>query len=395
MLRHHDQIDVFIGLDVEKGTHHAVALDRRGASVLDRAMPNDEARLRTMLTDLMRQGTVLLVVDQPATVGALPVAVAQAMGIAVGYLPGLTMRRMADTLPGEAKTDARDALVIATTARTAPHTLRSLAIADEDIASLGLLCGFDADVIGQQTAATNRLRGLLLQIHPALERVLGPNLERAGVLELLQRYPTPAAMRAGGPRRMETFLRRHGSRKAELLAPAITRALGEQTVVVAGTATAAAILPRLAAQLLLLRDQRTEVAAEVETLVRLHPLCPVLISLPGIGVGTAAKILVTTAGKIFPSAAHLAGYAGIAPVTRRSGTSVRGEYASRRGNTVLKDALFFAAFASLSHPPSRVYYDRKKAEDKTHLQAVMALARRRTDVLYAMLRDGAPYRAPA
>jgi len=111
-------------------------------------LPNDEARLRVILDTLVAQGRVVVVVDQPATVGALPVAVAQAMGVMVGYLPSLTMRRMADTLPGEAKTDARDALVIATTARTAPHTLRSLAIADADIASLSLLCGFDADLVG-------------------------------------------------------------------------------------------------------------------------------------------------------------------------------------------------------------------------------------------------------
>ena len=34
-----------------------------------------------------------MVVDQPATIGALAVAVAQDMGITVGYLPGLSMRR--------------------------------------------------------------------------------------------------------------------------------------------------------------------------------------------------------------------------------------------------------------------------------------------------------------
>lgn len=389
-----DGIDVFVGLDVGKGVHHAVALDRQGRQVLNQALPNDEARLRAILDPLVARGTVLVVVDQPATVGALPVAVAQAMGLVVGYLPGLTMRRMADTLPGEAKTDARDALVIATTARTAPPTLRSLAIADEDIASLGLLCGFDADLVGQHTAAVNRLRGLLTQIHPALERVLGPNLERSGVLELLQRWPDPAALGQAGPRRIETFLRQQGSRKAAPLATAITGALAAQTVVVAGTASAAQVLPRLAAQLLLLRQQRAEVAAEVAALVRAHPLCPVLISLPGVEIRTAAAILVTTAGKTFASAAHLAAYAGIAPVTRRSGSSIRGEYASRRGNKVLKDALFLSAFSSLSHPPSRTYYDRKRAEGKRHTQAILALTRRRVDVLYAMMRDGTRYQVP-
>lgn len=53
-----------------------------------------------------------------------------------------------------------------------------------------------------------------------------------------------------------------------------------------------------------------------------------------------------------------------------------------------------SAFASLSDPTSRAYYDRKRAQGKRHNAAVVCLARRRTDVLFAMLRDHSPYRAP-
>nr|WP_279306241.1 transposase [Rhodococcus globerulus] len=58
------------------------------------------------------------------TIGALPVTVARACGHDVAYLPGLSMRRIADLYPGQAKTDARDAFIIADTARAMPHTLR-------------------------------------------------------------------------------------------------------------------------------------------------------------------------------------------------------------------------------------------------------------------------------
>ncbi|MHA7244063.1 IS110 family transposase, partial [Paeniglutamicibacter antarcticus] len=43
---------------------------------------------------------------------------------------------------------------------------------------------------------------------------------------------------------------------------------------------------------------------------------------------------------------------------------------------------------------SRTYYDRKRAEGKKHNQAVIALARRRCNVLFAMLRDGSIYEVP-
>ena len=70
---------VFIGLDVGKAEHHAVALTAAGKKVYDKALPNDETRLRGILDELARaHGPALLVVDQPATIGALPVAVAQA-----------------------------------------------------------------------------------------------------------------------------------------------------------------------------------------------------------------------------------------------------------------------------------------------------------------------------
>lgn len=46
------------------------------------------------------------------------------MGCPVVYLPGLTMRRIADLYSGEAKTEAKDAFIIADVARAMPHTLR-------------------------------------------------------------------------------------------------------------------------------------------------------------------------------------------------------------------------------------------------------------------------------
>lgn len=391
MLANHAQFAVFAGLDVGKQAHHVVALDRHGQQLLHRPLPQDETALRTMLTSLTAHGPTVLVVDQPATIGSLAVAVAQDLGIAVGYLPGLTVHRMADAFPGEAKTDARDAFVIAETARVSAHLVRTLELPDATLAELRIVCGFDADLVQHRTAVSHRIRGLLTQLHPALERVLGPELDRSGVADLLQTWPTPAQLRKVGHTRIERLLKQHGSRQAAKLTSAIRAALAEQTVEVVGTAAMAQVLPRLAAQLQLLATQRTEIAAQVETLVKDHPLFSILTSMAGVGVKLAAVILVQIAGKTFDTAAQLASYAGVAPVTRQSGTSQRGERAAHRGNKVLKDALYQAAFASLRHGPSRAYYDKQRARGKTHAGALLALARKRVDVLFAMLRDDALY----
>jgi transposase len=67
----------------------------------------------------------------------------------------------------------------------------------------------------------------------------------------------------------------------------------------------------------------------------------------------------------------------------------------RGGNKFLKRVFFLSAFASLRcSAHSRAFYDRKRAEGKRHTQALIALARRRVNVLWAMLRDGTTFEPP-
>src|SRR5690625_2913056 len=127
---------VFVGLDVGKEEHHACALDRGGVRLRAMGLPPSECQIRQVLTGLAPRGPLLVVVDQPAAIGALAVTVARDVGIDVAYLPGLAMRRIADLQPGNAKTDARDAYVIAEAARSMPHALRRVDAGDEALADL-------------------------------------------------------------------------------------------------------------------------------------------------------------------------------------------------------------------------------------------------------------------
>ncbi|QSB16580.1 IS110 family transposase [Natronosporangium hydrolyticum] len=386
------QYEVFLGLDVGKGEHHAVALGRDGARLHDAPLPNSEAKLRALYDKLARHGTILVVVDQPASIGALPVAVARAGGHQVAYLPGLAMRRIADLHPGTSKTDARDAYVIADAARTLPHTLRRVDTGDDTLAELEMLIGYDDDLAGEATRISNRIRGLLTQIHPPLERVLGPKAAHPAVLELLTRCGGPAGLRKAGRRKLTTIATRHAPRMGERLVAQILAALDEQTVIVPGSHAAETILPRLASSLRDVLKQREQTAAEVEGMLDAHPLAKVLTSMPGIGVRTGARILLEVGdASAFPTPGHLAAYAGLAPVTRRSGSSIRGEHPPKGGNKQLKRAFFLAAFAALADPASRAYYDRKRAEGKKHNAALICLARRRVDVLFSMLRHKTTY----
>jgi len=104
--------EVYCGLHVSKCEHHAAALNGAGEGVFDNHLPRDEARLRELFTGLQQHDRVLVIVDQPNTIGALPIAVAPDCGCTVAYLPGLAMRKAADLYPGKSRTDARNAFII-------------------------------------------------------------------------------------------------------------------------------------------------------------------------------------------------------------------------------------------------------------------------------------------
>ena len=98
---------------------------------------------------------------------------------------------------------------------------------------------------------------------------------------------------------------------------------------------------------------------------------------------------------LYDSADRLAGVAGLAPVPRDSGRVSGNLHRPRRFNRSLLRASYLAAQLSIRHDPaSKHYYDRKRAEGKRHTQAVLALARRRNNVLWAMLRDRTHYQQP-
>jgi transposase len=164
--------------------------------------------------------------------------------------------------------------------------------------------------------------------------------------------------------------------------------LGEQSVVVPSTDAAEIVLTKLANSLKEVLPERNDMALEVERILDAHPLSPVLTSMPGVGARSSARVLLEVGdGSTFASAGHLASYAGITPVTHRSGSPLRGEHPALAGNRDLKRALFLSAFAALHDPASRAYCDRKHSEGKKRNAVLICLARRRCDVLHPMLKN--------
>jgi transposase len=295
--------EVFCGIDVARETHHAVALDLHGQRLFDRPLPNAEPDLVELFEDLEGYGRVLVVVDQLASIGALAIAVARSRGIAVAYLPGLAMRRIADVYPGETKTDARDAHVIADAARTLPHALRRVGPEEQTTVELSVLAGYDADLAAESTRLTNRLHDALLHVHPALERLLGNHFRRRGVLGLLAATGTPSSIARLGETGIKALVAAGSPRMAHTLPGQVLTALAEQSVTIPATEQYGRVIRGLARQLLIVIDQRDTLRTELQELLATHPLAEILTSMPGVGARTAIELL-RTVGAAPPSPAR-------------------------------------------------------------------------------------------
>jgi len=298
--------------------------------------------------------------------------------------------RARDTYRGESKTDARDARLIADQARMRPD-LSELRAGEQELAELQLLLARRRDLITDQSRTIARLREALLSLFPALERAL--DLNSKGPLTLLTHYQTPAQLRRAGHKRVASYLRNRGVKGSSSVAHKALAAAKSQSVTLPAQDIAATIVAELAGEILALKERINNLDKELGKRFFARPEARILTSLPGMGPILGAEFLVAV-GDIcaFSSADRLAAYAGLVPAARDSGKRVGKHRRMRGGNKTLKRVFYQSAFASLrSAPESRSFYDRKRAEGKRHTQALIALARRRVNVLWAMLRDGTTF----
>lgn len=227
-----------------------------------------------------------------------------------------------------------------------------------------------------------------------MERAL--DLTNKGRVMLLTGYQSPAAIRRSEARRIDTWLRNRKVRGAAALAKTAAEAAEGQHTALPGEQLAAAMVVRLAKGVMALDEEIAEVDALIDARFREHPHAEVILSLPGMGKQMGAVFIVATGGDMdaFGSAGRLAGYAGLAPTPRDSGRVSGNLRRPRRFHRGLLNAMYLSALSSLKNcPASKAYYSRKRAEGKGHKQALLALACRRVNVLWAMIRDGACYQA--
>lgn len=382
---------ISVGIDIAKEKHWVTVLDAEGAVQIDHELLNTPAEIASLADRLAALGgTVRVGIDVIGGIAGLAEAMLAQAGFTLVHVPGLAVNRARQgTVGGENKSDPRDARAIADQVRTRSD-LRPVEPATEIDLEIRLLAGRRRDLVDAQTQRLARMHDLLVGIFPGLEARL--DLKTKGPLHLLTRYVTPAELRAAGRKRLVRHLQAAGGLpNPDALADRALAAAAEQAFAVPAEHMTARLIRELAAEALASRARLLEVDRELEGLLERHPDAALIRSLPGMGVVLTAE-LIAEAGNLsrFRSADALASAAGIAPVLRQSGRT-RFLRRPNGGNKDLKRIFYQSAFCSLGHRDSRAFYDRKRREGKRHHQAVIALARRRVNVLWAVVHSRTPF----
>lgn len=387
---------VVLGFDVGRYSHHMTAIDARtGEVVASRGVEQTEPDIREAI-EPYALGDAAVVVDQPGDLSSLLLAVARDMGLGVGFITPRAMAKGIELYGGELKSDAHDSFVIADLAARIPSLVRPVPERRADVEELALLMSYDRELTDDVRRAASRIHELLLATCPALGAVYaGQRVKQRLPLAMLARFGGAGGLSAAGRGEVEGWARgqpRCGARGLAFVGSALD-AVGSQGVATTSSPFYDELLRIEAASLRSALDAREAVGARVDELLGRIPDAQALLSMPGVGRVTAATFVseVPDVGA-FASAAKLAAYAGLAPRVRQSGRSLNSVTRPRAGNRRLKRALVLSAARSVDFcEESRAYYDRKRSEGRCHYSAVVALARRRINVMYAMLRDGKRY----
>lgn len=389
---------VAVGVDVAKEIHWAEIKDMQTGKVLVSCRVDNHPDAIDVLIAQIRDaewehGPAVVGIDILGGVAGLLQAMLLEAGLVVVHVPGLAVNRARrGTRSGERKSDPKDAKVIADQVRMRDDLRQVTAMREEDV-DLRLLVSRRAELVVDATRRSNRLRELLTSIHPGLERHLDVTGKTG--LHLLTRYVTPAEIRAAGRVRLLAHLRKVNYVKDSLLtelADNVLIAARAQHVVVPGEKVTAELVRDIAAEALAARDKLKALDKRIRGVLDRHPDAALIRSLPGMGATLTAEFL-AIAGDLdrFPTGDQLAAAAGLAPVLKQSG-KVRYLQRAHSGDKTLKRVFYQSAFVAVGcHAASKAFYQRKRGEGKSHHQAVLALARRRVNVLHAVIRNRRPY----
>ncbi len=376
----------YAGIDWANDHHDALVIDEKGHQVgslrIDHS-PSGLSKLNTFLEQVIgSQPKDQMACIIETTHGLLIAALLEAGWPVYPVNPRTVDRRRSAS---GAKTDTIDAYLLAKTGRADLADLHRLTPDSEKIAELKLLTRDQDALIQMQTRLVNQLTACLKAYYPvALE--LFAKLQQKSTLRFLQTYPTPQAAMAVSAEQIQEVLRQAKHSNPTPVAVKIFERLHQPHLQADAVITRTKSRLMLVSQLVPLIEQIAQYDKEIETLFLTHEDHEIFASLPRAGKRLAPRLLAEIGDdrKRYQDASSLQALGGTSPVLFQSGMYSK---AHRRFGCIkpLRNALHqFAWQTTQSEAWARDYYQRKRAEGKSHTVAVRALANVWVRIIFAM-----------
>jgi transposase len=385
----------FTGIDWASAEHAVCVLDAAGKITAQFTIAHSAEGIASLVRRLARYG-------DPAD---LPVAIERPSGRLVDLLleaghpvvpvspNAIKTWREGEVLSG-AKSDAGDAAVIAEYLRLRSHRLQPAAPYSDETRALRTAVRTRDDLVQMRVAATNQLSALLEAHWPGAKAVFA-DVESPVSLEFLTRYPTPAAARHLGEKRMAAFLIKHGysgRRSAAQLLDRLRQAPPGSTGEALTEALRDAVLA-LAAVLRALNGAVKDLDRSAAAHLGEHPDGPIFTSLPRSGQINAAQMLAEWGDcrQAYAGPDSVAALAGVSPVTRQSGKHRSVSFRWACSKRFRRAITTFADNSRHASPWAAQVYADARAAGKDHPHAIRILARAWIRVIWPCWINGVPY----
>lgn len=378
-------MEVFVGIDWGEQHHQIHALDGGDGTTVSLRVPHDRSGLEQLRVALAGLG-------KPSEVG---VAIERREGLLVDHLlawghpvypvnPKVAARAREGYRAAPVKSDVLDAFALADLLRRQAVTWRPLRRPSSVHAELGALVRDRERFVVEHRRLQHQLRAVLETYYPAATKLFS-GLDRAITLAFLRRYPTPADAERLTANRLARFLARQGysgRTAAEVLIERIRAYTGTPNAGVdAARARAMLALVDLLEQVgRVLDDYETAIVGVLER----HPDAALFASFPGSGLITTATLLAEIGEdrSRFPSSGSLLAEAGLAPVTRQSGSSRRVSFRYAANHHLRAAWSQWMLTVIRISPWTRAAYDAARARGQSHNRAIRSVGARWARILW-------------
>ena len=380
---------IYVGIDIAKLNHFAAAISSDGEILIEPfKFTNDYDGFYLLLSKLapLDQNSIIIGLESTAHYGDNLVRFLISKDFKVCVLNPIQTSSMRKNNVRKTKTDKVDTFVIAKTLMM-QDSLRFMTLDDLDYIELKELGRFRQKLVKQRTRSKIQLTSYVDQVFPELQYFFKSGLHQNSVYALLKEAPTPTAIASMHMTHLAHLLEvashgHFGKEKAREL-----RVLAQKSVGVNDSSLSIQITHTIE-QIELLDSQLFHTELEMANLVTcLHS---VIMTIPGIGFINGGMIL----GEIgdihrFSEPKKLLAFAGLDPSVHQSGNfQAQRTRMSKRGSRVLRYALINAAHNVVKNNATfKAYYDAKRAEGRTHYNALGHCAGKLVRVIWKMLTD--------